>query len=284
MNEMTRTSILLASAGALLASGACRPEDAPQGERSMAAAAPNVVTIVATDFAYQAPAEIPAGLTTLAMVNQGSEAHHAQLVRLGEGKRLADFLELEEGAPQPSWVSFVGGPNAADPGATAAATSILEPGHYAIVCWIPSPDGVLHIAKGMAAEFDVTGTLDAQPVEPTADIVMTLVDYGFQMSEPLTAGSHTIRVENEGGQGHEVVVVKLMPGKTPEDFVAWVEQMEGPPPGSLRGGIVDLDPGAHAFFDLEIEPGDYALICFLPDTQDGKPHFVHGMMKLVRVT
>jgi hypothetical protein len=60
--------------------------------------------------------------------------------------------------------------------------------------------------------------------------------------------------------------------------------MEGPPPGSLRGGIVDLDPGAHAFFDLEIEPGDYALICFLPDTQDGKPHFVHGMMKLVRVT
>jgi len=249
----------------------------------LAAASPNVVTIIATDFAYQVPTEIPAGLTTLAMVNQGSEAHHAQLVKLDDGKSLADFLALAPGAPQPAWVSYVGGPNAADPGTTVTATSILEPGHYAIVCWIPSPDGVLHIAKGMAAEFDVTGPLPANTVEPTADIVMTLVDYGFVLSEPLTAGSHTIRVENEGGQGHEVVVVKLMPGKTPEDFVAWVENMEGPPPGNMLGGVVDIDPGAHAFFDLDVEPGDYALICFLPDATDGKPHFVHGMMKLVRV-
>jgi hypothetical protein len=284
MKGITRTSIVLASAGTLLAGSACRPEGAPQGEMSMAAAAPNVVTIVATDFTYQVPAEIPAGLTTLAIVNQGSEAHHAQLVKLGEGKRLADFLELEEGGPQPGWVSFVGGPNAADPGATTAATSILEPGHYAIVCWIPSPDGVPHIAKGMAAEFEVTGTLAAQPLEPTADLVMTLADYGFVLSEPLTAGPHSIRVENEGGQGHEVVVVKLMPGKTPEDFVAWVYNMEGPPPGSLKGGVVNLDPGTHAFFDLNVEPGDYALICFLPDAKDGQPHFAHGMMKLVRVS
>ncbi|MGD2152195.1 MAG: hypothetical protein PVG79_02935 [Gemmatimonadales bacterium] len=284
MNGITRKLTLLASAGALLAVGACRPEEAPQSEMSLAAAAPNVVTIVATDFAYQVPAEIPAGLTTLAMVNQGSEAHHAQLVKLGAGKSLADFLALAPGEPQPRWVSYVGGPNAADPGHTVTATSILEPGHYAIVCWIPSPDGVLHIAKGMAAEFDVTGSLPTNTVDPTADLVMTLTDYGFVLSEPLTPGPHTIRVENEGGQGHEVVVVKLVSGKTPEDFVAWVEKMEGPPPGNMLGGVVDLDPGAHAFFDLDVEPGDYALICFLPDTKDGKPHFVHGMMKLVRVT
>ncbi|NIN73147.1 MAG: hypothetical protein GTO46_14710 [Gemmatimonadetes bacterium] len=284
MSRITRTSTLLLSAGVLLAGSACQPEEGRQQDMSMAMAAPNVVTIVATDFAYQVPAEIPAGLTTLAVVNQGSEPHHAQLIKLGEGKGLADLLEVGEGGPQPSWVSFLGGPNAADPGATTTATSILGPGHYAIVCWIPSPDGELHIAKGMAAEFDVTGSLLENTVEPTADIVMTLVDYGFQLSQPLTAGPQTIRVENAGGQGHEVVVVKLMPGKTPEDFVAWVEKMEGPPPGSLRGGVVDLDPGTHAFFDLEVEPGNYALICFLPDMADGQPHFVHGMMKLVRVT
>jgi hypothetical protein len=284
MKGIRRKSIVLLSSGALLVSSACRPEGAREQEMSMAAVAPNVVTIVANDFAYQVPAEIPAGLTTLAMVNQGSEPHHAQLIKLGAGKALADFLALGHGEPQPSWVSFVGGPNAADPGTTTSATSILEPGHYAIVCWIPSPDGVEHIAKGMAAEFDVVGRLDAQPVEPTADIVMTLADYGFQLSKPLTAGRHTIRVENEGRQGHEVVVVKLMAGKTPEDFVGWVENMEGPPPGNLLGGVVDLDPGAHAFFDLDVEPGNYALICFLPDTKDGKPHFAHGMMKLVRVT
>jgi hypothetical protein len=284
MNRSTRISIALASAGLLLGNSACRPEGAQQQEMSMASAAPNVVTVTATDFAYQVPAEIPPGLTTIRMVNEGNEPHHAQLLKLGDGKRLADFLALQPGAPLPSWVSFAGGPNAVDPGGTAAATEILEPGHYAIVCEIPSPDGVPHVAKGMSAEFDVTGTLAAQPVEPTADLDMALVDYGFQLSHPLTAGYHTIRVQNDGAQPHEVVVVKLMPGKTPEDFVGWVENMQGPPPGSLLGGVVGLDPGAHAFFNLDAQPGDYGLLCFLPDKTDGQPHFAHGMMKLIHVS
>ena len=31
----------------------------------------------------------------------------------------------------------------------------------------------------------------------------------------------------------------------------------------------------HAYVDLA--PGNYGLICFIPDAKDGKPHFMHGM-------
>jgi len=30
--------------------------------------------------------------------------------------------------------------------------------------------------------------------------------------------------------------------------------------------------------ELSLTPGEYALICFVPDAKDGKAHFAHGMM------
>jgi len=35
--------------------------------------------------------------------------------------------------------------------------------------------------------------------------------------------------------------------------------------------------------DLDLAPGEYGLLCFLPDAKDGKPHFVHGMHKQITV-
>jgi hypothetical protein len=31
------------------------------------------------------------------------------------------------------------------------------------------------------------------------------------------------------------------------------------------------------YFTGEFEPGRYGLICFVPDTVTGRPHFLHGM-------
>jgi hypothetical protein len=30
---------------------------------------------------------------------------------------------------------------------------------------------------------------------------------------------------------------------------------------------------------LTLTAGEYGLLCFIPDAKDGKPHFVHGMIK-----
>ena len=61
---------------------------------------------------------------------------------------------------------------------------------------------------------------------------MTLNDYSFTTSKPITAGRHTIKIENEASQSHELVLARLAPGKKAEDLPAWVEKQVGHRPAS----------------------------------------------------
>src|SRR2546426_12273088 len=119
-----------------------------------------------------------------------------------------------------------------------------------------------------------------------ADVPIRLRDYVFQLSEPLTAGIHVVRVENAGVQAHEVVIAALSPGKTLQDFIAWEEGGEkGPlPTGEWLGGVTTLDIGRHSQFAATFAPGSYLLLCFWPDAKDGKPHIMHGMAKQITVS
>ena len=268
----------------LVLGGACA-KPAPQ------AAGPNVVTITATDYAFAVPDTISAGLTTIRLVNQGKELHHGSLVRLKDGKTLADFQSglqaaMQSHAPPPPWISFAGGPNAVTPGDTGVATQMLEPGNYVFVCWIPSADGTPHIMKGMMHPMVVKANDAPAQAEPAAALSLKLTDYDFVFSAPLTVGTHTVRVENAGVQPHEVVITALPPGKSLQDFIAWEKGGEkGPiPTGRWLGGVVALDAGGHAHFTATFAPGNYLLLCFWPDAKDGKPHLMHGMAKQISVS
>jgi len=254
-----------------------------------AAPAANVVHIVAKDYSYDSPDQIPAGLTTLHLMNQGKEVHQAQLLKLTGGKTYNDFTTAlkaaKPDAPPPPWVVPLGGPNAAPPGGTAAATSTLEPGNYALVCFIPAADGIPHVMKGMSRGLVVTAATGAVAAEPTPTTDLTLSDYKFAFSSPLKSGENVIRVDNTAGQPHEVVLFKLLPGKTMKDFEAWLPVSDkAPPPAAPLGGIVGQVKGQHAFFTVNLDPGDYVLVCFLPDAKDGKPHFTHGMVQALKIS
>ncbi|HYN83201.1 MAG TPA: hypothetical protein VES88_17110 [Gemmatimonadaceae bacterium] len=254
------------------------------------AAGANVVHVVGKDFSFEAPAQIPAGLTTMHLMNEGKEVHQVQIIRLTEGKTFDDFTAAmkasKPGAPPPSWVVLAGGPNAAPPGGTAAATSTLDPGNYALVCFIPSTDGVPHAMKGMTRGLVVTAATTTPAPEPAPTTTLTLSDYKFEFSTPLKSGENVIRVENAAGQPHEVVLFKLAPGKTMADFQKWlpVSDKDHNPPGMPSGGVVGLVKGQHAFFTANLDAGDYVLVCFFPDAKDQQPHFVHGMVQALKIT
>jgi hypothetical protein len=256
----------------------------PAGEA--AAAAPATVTVTAKDFAFEAPAQIPAGAVTLELKNQGTEVHQAMLVKLDQGKTAKDVVAaMKQHGPPPAWMKWVGGPNAAAPGGQVNATSVLEPGHYAYLCVIPSPDGVPHLAKGMVRTFEVTSAPSGAAQKlPETDVTVKLKDYDFEFSQPLAAGKQRIMVENTGPQVHELVMIKLAPGKTVQDFASWAETMKGPPPAMPVGGVGALENGMRASFTTDLTAGDYGLICFIPDSKDGKMHLVHGMMKSIKVS
>ena len=54
-------------------------------------AMPNVVTVVANDYKFEAPTEIPAGLTKFVLKGAGQQIHHATIARLDDGKTVADL-------------------------------------------------------------------------------------------------------------------------------------------------------------------------------------------------
>ena len=254
------------------------------GSASARPVEPRVVTITAVDNAFEAPAQVPAGLTTIRLVNRGQTLHHVQMVKLDEGKTLADFMAaLQAGGPPPAWAKDVGGPNAPNPGGGESnATLNLAPGEYVLLCFIDMPGGVPHVMKGMIRGLTVTPS-DAPAAEPTGDVTMRLTDYAFGLSKPLAAGKQTIVVENGAAQPHEVFIGQLAPGKTLEDLMTWLREPNGPPPASAVGGVTGIAPGAKNAIDVDLAPGSYVLLCFVPDAGDGKPHVQHGMMQTIEV-
>jgi uncharacterized cupredoxin-like copper-binding protein len=295
MSPHSRLPVLLYLVGAVAACRADRPSpDTDAAVPSSSAAATAVpaasvtvspVTVTATDFKLDMPATIPSGAVSLRLVNSGKELHHAQIVRLDQGKTLADLkAAMEHEAPPPPWLHFLGGPNGIAPGQEATSITSLAPGEYVLLCLIPGSDGVPHLMKGMIQPFEVTGG-GAEAALPVASDTVQLGDYSFELARPITPGPHTVLVTNGGQQPHELVLLRLGPGKTVKDFGVWATTggMKGPPPALPLGGVAVLDHGASGMFTADFAPGDYGMICFVPDSKDGKLHLMHGMMKQITV-
>ncbi len=266
---------------AVLALSACR--EAPP-------AAMNSFTITAVDHAFQAPDTVPGGLTRIVYVNAGPSFHHAQLVRLSDGRTydslMAAFRTMGPTDAPPSWMHMAGGPNTGMPGDTTAVMQTLEPGHYAIICMIPDSAGVPHIAHGMTRPLEVTAA-PAGPAaaEPSADLTVTLADYSFTESAALAAGPRTIRVVNAGPQPHEIFIARLDSNTTTAQVVQWVATMMKGPPPALRAmtGTAAMDAGTQMYLSVNLPPGRYGLFCFIPGP-DGREHTQHGMVKEIRVS
>jgi hypothetical protein len=284
---------------ALAVVSACSAKDAPKKDSAAvaqagAAAAPksrgtfdlatHTATIHTKDFAFEAPDTISGGLTTFRLMNDGPALHHVQLVRLDSGKTVADLqAALKNPGPPPRWALFVGGPNAPDPSGEMDATFDVAPGNYAIICLVDIGDHIPHFAKGMMKGLVVTPAAGTPMAMPTADVTIALADYNFVIKGALTPGKHTIKVENNGPQPHELEMIRLAPGKTVKDLMAWIDKAAGPPPANAIGGVVALMPSLSGFATVDLAPGNYLLVCFIPDSKDGKPHAEHGMLKEIKI-
>jgi hypothetical protein len=253
---------------------------------------PSVVTVTATDYGFEAPDTLQEGWTTFHLVNNGGVLHTAQLVKLKEGQTLDGFREayaeaLENDGPW-NTLGLIGGTAAPLPGQSINATLHLEAGHYAWYCPFRSEDGVPYVlGHQMARPFVVTqrGASAPQPVAPEANVTITMVDYAFLLSAPLSAGTNVIRVENQGPEPHEVLLMKLAPGKSVEDMRTYLEADDFQSPGPLSsslGGVVVEAVGGEAYFQAELTSGDYVLFCTLT-APDGRRHWEHGMLMPVRV-
>lgn len=267
--------ITLVGLGAL-ATESADAAPAPARHRSQV---PTVV-VNATDFAFDAPASIKAGTVKIVVEQHGSEPHQAGLVKLKGKATGPDWLAaLAKSFDDASKLgTFVPGPNTSSPGHHSAVTVDLHAGRYLIVCLIPSPDGTPHVVKGMMRDLTVTGKERRVHLPKTRTVKLT--EYHFLAPKHLHAGE-TVTVENRGGETHEMVVVRLKPGKTVKDLLQWdrpVFQPEPfPQPYEDVTGTTVMAPADSARLQLPRHRGRYLLVCFIPNARD-RAHFTLGML------
>jgi uncharacterized cupredoxin-like copper-binding protein len=275
--------LLLATTAAMItaSSGACTLRDGTGH---------GVVAVVARDYGFEIedPEGIRPGITELELRNEGEEAHQLSLARLKDGVDAAQFALALTGTGHGNpveLVEFIGGPNHVAPGKTEVSYVELYPGEYVMICFIPSHDGVPHLAKGMMASFRVSGDRSLA-VAPTPDEHVKLTDYGITMAAEID-GDAVLEVENAGAEPHELALLELDGSMTAEEALAQLvsDHAAGNKPTTtipVAGGAAMVSPGRTTLAKVDLKAGRYLAVCYAP-TPDGTPHFELGMTKEVRV-
>jgi len=239
------------------------------------------VVIKASDYTYDNPAEIQAGPTYIKMENVGEEFHHVQLLRLNDGVTLEQFqaaLQQGEDAALPL-VTLHGGVGVLAKGDSGRVLMDIPEGQYLLACFIPSSDGIPHLAKGMLTPMKVVANESTEAVQiPEADVKVALKDFNFVLPENINSGKQTWEISNEGPQPHEIMVMKLGDNMTMADIQAYFESMEGAPPFEFMGGMQGLSVGEKGILELNLNPGSYIIACGIPDPASGQPHSELGMV------
>lgn len=274
-------AVVLAAAAAVVAG--CGDTDAATSTsaRPSAGAAPAAsLAVVAEDHTFDLDTTtVVAGRTPLTLTNRGAQPHQLMVVRLPVGTSLDDLVAAGADGPAAAaaLVDHAGGINAVQPGATATGYADLQPGSYAVLCFIPLPDGGSHLHEGMAAALTVVPG-DAAPT-PDAVGEIALDDFAFGLPEAGLATPGAYRVRNDGAQDHEMVVMRIEEGKTMADVAAFLQAgFAGTPPVTFAGGAGGVEPGADSYIDLDLPAGEYVAMCFITDPETGQPHAVQGMV------
>lgn len=237
------------------------------------------ITITAHDYSFDAPTEIAAGLVRVKLEAQGVEPHHVQFARLNDGVTFEQFTAaLQKGENEAfPLITFPGGVATIEPGDNATAILELMPGNYVLLCFVPSADGVPHLAKGMIMPVTIVESMAERSV-PEVQATVKLIDFSFVLPTEIKAGKQIWQVINEGPQLHEINLLRLADGATMTDVADWLAAPEGAPPFRNVGGFNGLDANQVGYMELDLTAGNYVAICHIPDPASGKSHQALGMV------
>ena len=224
------------------------------------------------------PKSVEGGVVEIELANSAKGTHGAQLIGATDGHTPQEALQAgnawgENGKPLPEWVIPAGGVGSVPSGQTATVTQELPPGKYVVV----------DLDSDANAELEVTGSSGAGELASDGGSIEA-TEYAFS-STGLKAGKSRVLFGNPGSEPHFIAGIGIKPGSTIDDVRKFFRTEKGQPPidESRNFNTAVIAGGAEQSVDVELEPGKYALLCFVPDRAGGPPHVVKGMISEAEV-
>ncbi len=262
----------------------------------------HIIEIVTEVMDFQSVDTIPSGWNTFNYINKSNETHFFLLDKYPAGKTLEDAekevippfqngMDLinegndDEGFAEfnklPAWffeVVFSGGSGLVSPKNSSLTTIKLEPGYYIMECYVKMANGTFHNAMGMAKAIIVTEE-DSGHFPPEASVEMTISSTeGIIINDPIASGLQIFsihfkdQITHENFVGHDLNLVKLSDDANLEALERWMNWADpkglitpAPDGVTFLGGVNDLPEGSTGYFEVNLEPGNYAWISEVPN-------------------
>lgn len=297
LKQRTGIILALAAVAVLALAVACSGSGAEQAAAPEPTAVPPtaaptepaipVVAIEAGDDGLQVADVVPGGIVQVDITNTGSNPAAVTLFRMKEGhtrQEVNEFKAVADANPEAFFglfelAGFIHGIEGIAPGATSTFYADLGTGEF-ILSDDAHPERDLTFFKA----DEVVGT-----TEPAATVSVDMVDFAYTMPDTVPGGQGLWEFTNSGDQWHLAVMTAYNPDVTPEQLLAlFGEPGEVPadaPEVQVMGGLPPMSPGERVWIEMDLPPGEYQLLCPLPDivamAEGGEPlpHLLHGMQR-----
>lgn len=265
------------------------------------------VEIITKSMEFFSADTLYSGWNTLYYDNQSQEVHFVLMDLYPLGKSVEDTKKevlppFDEGmklimegdmdnaitafGKLPEWfqqIKYMGGTGLISPKNTAKSTVYLEPGAYAMECYVKMFNGEWHTSHGMIKQIIVLEeTTDMDP--PTASISVDISSTeGIVVNDSITSGKQIFQTNfidqkiYEHFVGHDVNLVRYENGVDMDSLIQWMSWMNpkglitpSPEGFTFLGGMNNLSGGEKGFFEAVLTPGNYVLISEVPAADEKK--------------
>ena len=248
--------------------------------------------IQATEYSFKITPDPAGGLkpgwTLLKFHNVGVEPHQVMFARIKDGVDMAELAAAGAGDSSGSgaieFVDMIGGVSYIGAGYDTTALVNLTEGIVMAMCYVPDAKGEAHALMGMTTLLSVAAPTD-EPVSPKPtprddEVVgnIELAKDGYHLPERLRTGWY--RVRNTDSDLHELSLLRLSKSIEDDQVAGLVEDLAAnrTPPVSLEavGGMGAINAGFDGYLYLDLKPGPYLAVDFMPDPGKPRPHMLDG--------